>query len=154
MSSADACVTAYTRGLELSKPSLLMPVTLTGDRMVFITSRDQKLANLCWMRPLRSKSEQISETVPRMMVYAQMSGARIKYERRRLSQPWRLTRCTPAFPSDQVGTAAPGCPPERSSACSFSSSAVVAILFKVAYTQTFSPAGGPAPHIPRVPRTY
>jgi len=91
MSSADAWVTAYTRGLELSKPALFTPVTFTGDRIVFITSRDQRRANLCWMRPLRSKSEQLSETVPKMMVYAQMSGARIKYERRRLGQPWRLT---------------------------------------------------------------
>src|SRR6266852_6436997 len=75
-----------------------------------------------------------------------MSGARMKYERSRLSQPWRLTRCTPAFPSDHVGTDVFVRSPERSSACSFSSSAVVAILFKVAYPQTFSRAGGSPRH--------
>src|ERR1700693_1608399 len=54
MSSADACVTAYTRGLELSKLSLVMPVTFTGDRMVFITSRDQRRGDFCLGRPARA----------------------------------------------------------------------------------------------------
>src|SRR5271170_2841156 len=111
--------------------SLLMPVTLTGDRIVFMTSHDQKRAKLCWMRPLRSKNELNRESVPKMIVYAQMSGSRMKYERRRLAQPWPLLRGAAGRSCDHAGTAASGCPAERNSARSFSGSAVVAILFKL-----------------------
>src|SRR5208337_4362397 len=57
----------------------------------------------------------------------------MKYERRLLSQPWRAAGRAAGRCSDHVGTAAPGCPAERSSARSFSGSAVVAILFKIPY---------------------
>ena len=57
---------------------------------------------------------------------AQISGARMKYERSRLSQPWRLW--TAANSPDHAGTAVPAASAERSSARSFSGSAVVAIL--------------------------
>src|SRR5271163_95854 len=53
----------------------------------------------------------------------------MKYERRRLAQPWRLAERTAGCFSDHADTVAPRCPAERSSACSFSGSAVVAILF-------------------------
>src|SRR5208283_4424751 len=107
MSSADACETAYTRGLDLSILSLSMPVTFTGDRIVFMMSHDQRRAQLCWMRPLRSKSEQSREIVPRIRVYAQISGSRMKYDRRRLGQPWRGLGATGCV-SGQVETVA-GC---------------------------------------------
>src|SRR5580700_7745577 len=61
----------------------------------------------------------------------------MKYERRWLRQPWRRFGRAARVSEDQVGTVAPGCPPGRSSALSFSGSAVVAILFKVACPQTF-----------------
>ena len=45
-----------------------MPMTFTGDRIVFMMSHDQKRARLCCMRPSRSNSEQIRESVPRIRV--------------------------------------------------------------------------------------
>src|SRR6202167_4842247 len=49
------------RGMRARRRSAPRPVTFTGERIVFITSHDQRRANLCWMRPSRSKSEQNSE---------------------------------------------------------------------------------------------
>src|ERR1017187_2713951 len=149
MSSAEAWVTAYTRGLEMSILSLLiflpvtlsMPVIFTGDRIVFIMSHDQKRARLCCMRPLRSKSEQSREIVPKTMVKNQINGVRMKYERRRLSQPWLLLGRTAGCSSDHAGTAG------RRPASSFSGSAVVAILFTVSKSKnTFAGGGARATH--------
>src|SRR5579872_1473180 len=89
MSSAEAWVTAYTCGFEVSIFS--RPVTLTGERIVFMISQDQNRAKPCRMRLLSPNRETGMETIPSTTVYIQIKGSKIKYERNRLSQPCFLT---------------------------------------------------------------
>src|SRR5260370_23060752 len=111
--------------------SKFMPVTFTGDRIVFMMSHDQMRAKLCCMRPLRSKNELAGDSVPRISVYAQISGFKMKYERRRLGQPCGFLGPAAGRFSDQAGMGSADGSFERGASRSFSGSAVVAILFKV-----------------------
>src|SRR5437868_4806957 len=63
------------------------PCTRTGAEMVFRIIFDHVTANHCCIRPSRSNSEHSSESVPMNMVYAQITGTKKKYERRRLAKP-------------------------------------------------------------------
>src|SRR5438094_4633145 len=84
MSIAEAWLTAYKCGCEVSMRS--SPTTVTGENIVFRISHDHNRANPCWMRPPRSINEESSESIARTVVYVQISGLKIKYDRKRLSR--------------------------------------------------------------------
>jgi hypothetical protein len=73
----------------------------------------------------------------------QINGSRMKYERRRLSQPWRGLSADGRV-SGQVEIDIAGCSGEHGSPSTLSGSVVVAILCTV--SRTSSRAGAPAPH--------